>query len=79
MQSSDPVEVVPGLWTTGEVNRVTSFEGIAPPKLGTKRYFLVDGNLKIKPPLLFFTPLLFFLKLESLFLLTPHLAPINSC
>jgi len=44
MQSSDPVEVVPGLWTTGEVNRVTSFEGVAPPKLGTKQYFLVDGK-----------------------------------
>jgi len=42
--SSDPVEIVPGLWTTGEIDRVTSFEGVNPPRAGTKRFFLVDGD-----------------------------------
>ena len=42
--SSKPVEVVLGLWTTGEVERITSFEGVAPPRKGAKRYYLVDGE-----------------------------------
>jgi len=43
--SADPVEVVPGLWTTGQVDRVTSFESISPPApSGGKRIIFVDGE-----------------------------------
>jgi len=42
--SSKPVEVVPGLWITGELERITSFEGVAPPRKGAKKYYLVDGE-----------------------------------
>jgi 7,8-dihydropterin-6-yl-methyl-4-(beta-D-ribofuranosyl)aminobenzene 5'-phosphate synthase len=40
----DPVEVVPGLWTTGQVERVTSFERISPPSDGGRRIIVVDGE-----------------------------------
>ncbi|GAH12027.1 unnamed protein product, partial [marine sediment metagenome] len=41
--SADPMEVVPGLWTTGQVERVTPFERISPPlSTGNKRIILVD-------------------------------------
>jgi 7,8-dihydropterin-6-yl-methyl-4-(beta-D-ribofuranosyl)aminobenzene 5'-phosphate synthase len=43
--SADPAEVVPGLWTTGQVERVTSFERISPPAgNGSKRIIVVDGE-----------------------------------
>ena len=43
--SARPVEVVPGLWTTGQVERITSFERISPPvSRGGKRIIVVDGK-----------------------------------
>lgn len=43
--SAHPVEVVPGLWTTGQVDRITSFECISPPVgSGGKRIIVVDGE-----------------------------------
>jgi 7,8-dihydropterin-6-yl-methyl-4-(beta-D-ribofuranosyl)aminobenzene 5'-phosphate synthase len=43
--TSEPVEVVPGLWTTGQVDRVTSFERISPPVGdGGKRIIIVEGK-----------------------------------
>jgi len=42
--SVDPVEVVPGLWTTGQVERVTPYEEITPPPRGGKRIIVVDGE-----------------------------------
>jgi len=43
--SAHPVEVVPGLWTTGQVERITSFERISPPvNGGGKRIIVVDGK-----------------------------------
>ncbi len=42
--SADPVEVVPGLWTTGQVERVTDFERISPPTDGGRRVIVVDGE-----------------------------------
>jgi 7,8-dihydropterin-6-yl-methyl-4-(beta-D-ribofuranosyl)aminobenzene 5'-phosphate synthase len=43
--SADPVEVVPGLWTTGQVERVTPFERISPPTgVGGRRIIVVDGE-----------------------------------
>lgn len=43
--SDRPVEVVPGLWTTGQVDRITSFERISPPvESGGKRIIVVDGE-----------------------------------
>jgi 7,8-dihydropterin-6-yl-methyl-4-(beta-D-ribofuranosyl)aminobenzene 5'-phosphate synthase len=43
--SARPVEVVPGLWTTGQVDRITSFEHISPPVgSGGKRIIVVDGE-----------------------------------
>lgn len=40
--SADPMEIVQGLWTTGQVERVTSFERISPPSAGGKRIIIVD-------------------------------------
>ena len=42
--SADPVEVVPGLWTTGQVERVTDFERISPPTDGGRRVIVVNGE-----------------------------------
>lgn len=39
--SKEPVEVVPGLWTTGQVERVTSFERISRPSGGSRRRVIV--------------------------------------
>jgi 7,8-dihydropterin-6-yl-methyl-4-(beta-D-ribofuranosyl)aminobenzene 5'-phosphate synthase len=45
--SKEPVEVVPGLWTTGQVERVTPFERISRPAGGSgKRVIVVDGEEK---------------------------------
>ncbi len=45
MLSADPMEIVKGLWTTGQVDRVTSFERIsAPTSTGNKRIIIVDGE-----------------------------------
>ena len=41
--SEEAVEVVPGLWTTGQVPRVTDFEKVSPPTDGGKRIIVVDG------------------------------------
>ena len=42
-----PVEIVPGLWTTGQVDRVTTFERISSPVgSGGKRIIVVDGEEK---------------------------------
>lgn len=43
--STDPVEVVPGLWTTGQIKRVTPFECISPPTTGgERRIIVVEGE-----------------------------------
>lgn len=43
--SADSVEIVPGLWTTGQVERVTLFERISPPTgSGSKRIIIVEGE-----------------------------------
>ena len=42
--SAGPVEVVPGLWTTGQVERVTPFERISAPTDGGKRIIVVEGE-----------------------------------
>jgi 7,8-dihydropterin-6-yl-methyl-4-(beta-D-ribofuranosyl)aminobenzene 5'-phosphate synthase len=42
--SSEPVEVVPGLWTTGQVERLTPFEKVSPPTGGVRRVIVVDGE-----------------------------------
>jgi 7,8-dihydropterin-6-yl-methyl-4-(beta-D-ribofuranosyl)aminobenzene 5'-phosphate synthase len=44
--SAGPVEVVPGVWTTGQVERVTSFERVPPPSEGSRRIIVVDGEEK---------------------------------
>ena len=41
--STKPVEVVSGLWTTGQIPRVTPFEEISPPFNGGKRLIVEDG------------------------------------
>ena len=40
----DPVEVVPGLWTTGQVPRISDFENIPPSTDGSGRVIVVDGE-----------------------------------
>jgi 7,8-dihydropterin-6-yl-methyl-4-(beta-D-ribofuranosyl)aminobenzene 5'-phosphate synthase len=42
--TADPVEVVPGLWTTGQIPRVTDFEKISRPLDGGRRIIVVDGE-----------------------------------
>jgi 7,8-dihydropterin-6-yl-methyl-4-(beta-D-ribofuranosyl)aminobenzene 5'-phosphate synthase len=44
--SEKPVEVVPGLWTTGEVSRVNDFEKVSQPLDGGRRIIMVDGEEK---------------------------------
>jgi len=40
----EPREVVPGLWTTGQVPRVSGFEEVSPPTDGGRRIIVVDGE-----------------------------------
>lgn len=42
--SAEPVEAVPGLWTTGQVPRTTSFEEVSPPTSGGRRVIVVGGE-----------------------------------
>jgi len=42
--SAGPVEVVPGVWTTGQVERVTSFERVPPPRAGSRRIIMGGGG-----------------------------------
>ena len=42
--TAEPREIVPGLWTTGQIQRVTAFERVSPPSSGGKRIIVVDGE-----------------------------------
>ncbi|MFQ6053728.1 MAG: MBL fold metallo-hydrolase [Candidatus Bathyarchaeia archaeon] len=42
--ATEPREVVPGLWTTGQVRRVTPFERISPARGMERRVIVVDGE-----------------------------------
>lgn len=42
--SQGPVEVVPGVWTTGQVERATSFERVSAPIGRARRLIVVDGE-----------------------------------
>jgi len=42
--TSEPCEVVPGVWTTGQIPRVTPFERVSPPIGGGKRIIVIDGE-----------------------------------
>jgi 7,8-dihydropterin-6-yl-methyl-4-(beta-D-ribofuranosyl)aminobenzene 5'-phosphate synthase len=44
MLSTEPIEVMPGLWTTGQVERVTSFEKPFPLSEGERLIILIDGK-----------------------------------
>ncbi|MGD8545652.1 MAG: MBL fold metallo-hydrolase [Candidatus Bathyarchaeota archaeon] len=42
--TTEPVEIVPGVWTTGQIQRVTSFEQVTAPSEGEKRIIIVRGE-----------------------------------
>lgn len=42
--SKDPVELLPGVWTTGQIPRATAFERELPPDKGRRDLILVDGE-----------------------------------
>ena len=42
--TSEPREVVPGIWTTGQIRRVAPFERVSPPSGGGRRVIVVDGG-----------------------------------
>jgi 7,8-dihydropterin-6-yl-methyl-4-(beta-D-ribofuranosyl)aminobenzene 5'-phosphate synthase len=42
--SAAPAEVVPGVWTTGQIERATSFERALPLSEGEKLVIIVDGK-----------------------------------
>jgi len=42
--SAEPTEVVPGIWTTGQIKRVTSFERALPLSEGEKLTIVIDGK-----------------------------------
>jgi 7,8-dihydropterin-6-yl-methyl-4-(beta-D-ribofuranosyl)aminobenzene 5'-phosphate synthase len=42
--SEGPIEVVPGLWTTGQVERITEFDRISAPAAGARRPVTLDGR-----------------------------------
>lgn len=44
IQESKPFELFPGLWTTGQVSRVTDFEKISEPTDGGRRLIVVEGE-----------------------------------
>jgi len=39
----EPIEIVPGVWTTGEIPRRTLFEKVSPPFQGGRRLIRIDG------------------------------------
>jgi 7,8-dihydropterin-6-yl-methyl-4-(beta-D-ribofuranosyl)aminobenzene 5'-phosphate synthase len=41
--TSEPTEVVPGVWTTGQIQRVVPFECAVSPSKGERRIIVVDG------------------------------------
>ncbi len=42
--TAEPKEIVPGVWTTGEIQRVTPFEEAMPLSKGEKRTIMVEGE-----------------------------------
>ena len=42
--NSEPTEIVPGVWTTGQIQRITSFERPLPPSKDERRIISVDGE-----------------------------------
>lgn len=42
--TTEPIEVVPGVWTTGRIQRVTRFEQPLPLSEGEKLIIAIDGN-----------------------------------
>jgi len=44
MLTSEPTEIVPGVWTTGQIQRVVSFERAVSPSEGERRIIVVDGE-----------------------------------
>jgi 7,8-dihydropterin-6-yl-methyl-4-(beta-D-ribofuranosyl)aminobenzene 5'-phosphate synthase len=40
----EPTEILPGVWTTGQIQRVTPFERALPPSEGERRIIVVDGR-----------------------------------
>ena len=42
--TSEPTEIVPGVWTTGQIQRVTPFERAISPSKGERRIIIVDGE-----------------------------------
>ena len=42
--SAEPREVVPGVWTTGQIRRVTPFERMSRPSRGGRRIIVIDGE-----------------------------------
>lgn len=41
---TEPTEIVPGVWTTGQIRRVTPFERALPPSEGERRIIVVAGK-----------------------------------
>jgi 7,8-dihydropterin-6-yl-methyl-4-(beta-D-ribofuranosyl)aminobenzene 5'-phosphate synthase len=44
--SAKPVEIIPGVWTTGQIQRVTPFESV-PLSSSTERFFLIVDNNEV--------------------------------
>lgn len=44
IQTLDPLELFPGLWTTGQISRITNFEKISESVSGGKRLIVLDGK-----------------------------------
>ena len=42
--TAEPAEVVPGVWTTGQIQRVTTFECAMAPAKGERRLIALDGK-----------------------------------
>lgn len=42
--TSKPIEIVPGVWTTGQIQRATPFECASPPSKRERRIIVVDGE-----------------------------------
>ena len=44
MLTSKPTEIVPGVWTTGQIQRLTAFERVLPQSKGERRIIIVGGD-----------------------------------
>ena len=77
--TKEPTEIVPGVWTTGQIPRVTQFERAMPRSNGERRIIIVDGE-EIGDQILDDQALWMNVERVGLFVITgcAHAGPVNT-